>query len=245
MTNLVVADATRIDQERLQLYDELKKKTAIAREKYARTATQVNAVVNSYFDEFPEEHARVKHLRREIRLATKGVLSDVISDESYATTGGTEQLHSAQKHIMSRAYKFVANLVHPDKPQGDLNLFLQVQRAYEHGDLTFLTELFLRLQHESDPRWRQYEGIEFWKRELERPSVSLRILQTSPEFKIVQKHISGHKDIAKELAGIRLNELSYELWQELNHILFPAQTTLEKTIERNDPRPSARSIGPG
>jgi hypothetical protein len=148
MSNIVVANATSIDAGRLRLYDELKNKTAEAREKYARIASQVNAVVNSYFDEFPEQHARVKHLRREIRLATKGVLSDVISDDSYATTGGTEQLYSAQKHLMSRAYKFVANLVHPDKPKGDINLFHQVQRAYEHGDLTFLTELYIRLEHD-------------------------------------------------------------------------------------------------
>jgi len=231
-----VADATRIDADRLRLYDELKKKTAEAREKYARTANQVNAVVNHYFDEFPEQHARVKHLRREIRLATKGVLSDVTSDESYATTGGTEQLYSAQKHLISKAYKFVANLVHPDKPNGDINLFHQVQRAYEHGDLTFLTELFIRLQHESDPRWRQYEGIEFWKRELERPTVSLRVLQTSPEFAIVRQHVSGHADIAKKLACVRLNELAYALWHELNYILLPEQQIPpEQHIENTRP----------
>lgn len=232
MTNIVVADATRIDADRLRLYDELKKKTAEAREKYARLADQVNVVVNSYFDEFPDQHARVKHLRREIRMATKGVLSDVTSDESYATTGGTEQLYSAQKHLISRAYKFVANLVHPDKPKGDINLFHQVQRAYEHGDLTFLTELYIRLEYEADPRWRQYEGIEFWKRELERPTVSLRILQTSPEFVIVRQHISGHADIAKKLAGIRLNELAYALWMELNSIILPDKSTpLEQNID--------------
>jgi hypothetical protein len=225
MPNIIVADATRIDADRLRLYDELKRKTAAAREKYARTATQVNAVVNSYFDEFPDEHARVKHLRREIRLATKGVLSDVTSDESYATTGGTEQLHSAQKHLISKAYKFVANLVHPDKPNGDINLFHQVQRAYEHGDMTFLTELYIRLMFEPDPRWRQYEGVEFWKRELERPNVSLKILQTSPEFAIVRHHASGQVDVAKKLAGTRLNELAYALWVELNSILLPEKST--------------------
>jgi hypothetical protein len=225
MSNIVVANAISIDAGRLRLYDELKKKTAEAREKYARIASQVNAVVNSYFDEFPEQHARVKHLRREIRLATKGVLSDVISDDSYATTGGTEQLYSAQKHLMSRAYKFVANLVHPDKPKGDINLFHQVQRAYEHGDLTFLTELYIRLEHEQNPRWRQYEGIEFWKRELERPTVSLRILQTSPEFAIVRQHVAGKADVAKRLAGIRLNELAYALWMELNSLIRPDQTS--------------------
>lgn len=231
MSNIIVADATRIDPARLRLYDELKKKTAVAREKYARTANQVNAVVNNYFDEFPDEHARVKHLRREIRLATKGVLSDVTSDDSYATTGGTEQLHSAQKHLISKAYKFVANLVHPDKPNGDINLFHQVQRAYEHGDLTFLTELYLRLEHEPNPRWRQYEGVEFWKRELERPTVSLRILQTSPEFTIVRHHVSGQQDIAKRLAGVRLNELAYSLWVELNSILLPDQSPSEQNID--------------
>jgi hypothetical protein len=224
MPNLIVADATRIDADRLRLYDELKQKTAVAREKYARTATQVNEVVNRYFDEFPDEHARVKHLRREIRLATKGVLSDVTSDDSYTTTGGTEQLYSAQKHLISRAYKFVANLVHPDKPKGDINLFHQVQRAYEHGDLTFLTELYIRLEHEPDPRWRQYEGIEFWRRELERPNVSLKILQTSPEFTIVRHHAAGQVDKAKKLAGIRLNELAYSLWMELNSIICPDQS---------------------
>lgn len=224
MPNLVVADATRIDPARLRLYEELKKKTAVAREKYARTANQVNAVVNHYFDEFPDEHARVKHLRREIRLATKGVLSDVISDESYATTGGTEQLHATQKHLISKAYKFVANLVHPDKPNGDINLFHQVQRAYEHGDLTFLTELYLRLEREPDPRWRQYEGVEFWKRELERPAISLKILQTSPEFAIVRHHAAGQQDVAKRLAGVRLNELAYSLWMELNSLIRPDQT---------------------
>jgi hypothetical protein len=232
MPNIIVADATRIDPERLRLYDELKKKTAAAREKYARTANQVKEVVNHYFDEFPDQHARVKHLRREIRLATKGVLSDVTSDDSYVTTGGTEQLYSAQKHLISKAYKFVANLVHPDKPKGDINLFHQVQRAYEHGDLTFLTELYLRLEHEPDPRWRQYEGVEFWKRELERPNVSLKILQTSPEFTIVRLHVSGKSEEAKKLAGIRLNELAYALWMELHSIIRPDQSPpLEQNID--------------
>jgi hypothetical protein len=230
MSNIVVADATRIDHQRLRLYDELKKKTAEAREKYARTANQVNEVVNNYFEEFPEKHARVKHLRREIRLATRGILSDVTSDDSYATTGGTEQLHSAQKHLIGRAYKFVANLVHPDKPNGDINLFLQVQRAYENGDLTFLTELYIRLEHEPDPRWRQYEGIEFWRRELERPNVSLKILQTSPEFSIVRHHASGNNEIAKKLAECRLNELAYALWQELQFILSPDQPLAKETM---------------
>lgn len=224
MSNIIVADATLIDPQRLKLYDELKKQTAEAREKYARVANQVKEVVNKYFDEFPDLHARVKHLRREIRLATKGpkgvtVISDVIADDSYATTGGTEQLYSAQKHLISRAYKFVANIVHPDKPRGDIELFLQVRRAYELGDLTFLTELYFRLEKEHDPRWRQYEGVEFWKRELERPKVSLRVLQSSPEFAIVRNHASGNMSIAKELAKCRLNELNFELWGELQSIL--------------------------
>jgi hypothetical protein len=230
MTNLVVASATHIDPQRLKLYEELKSKTTAAREKYARIARQVNEVVNRYFEEFPDLHARVKHLRREIRFATKGVLSDVISDDSYATTGGTEQLHATQRHMISKAYKFVANLVHPDKPRGDLNLFLQVQRAYELGDLTFLTELYIRLKNEPDPRWRQYEGIEFWKRELERPTVSLRILQTSPEFTVVRAHASGQKDVAKKLAGNRLHELAYALWQELHFILSPDQPLPPKSM---------------
>lgn len=221
MSNIVVASATHIDPKRLRLYEYLKVRTAEEREKYARVAKQVNDVVKIYFDEFPELHSRVKHLRREIRFATKGVLSDVISDESYATTGGTERLHSAQQHLLSRAYKFVANIVHPDKPKGDLNLFHQVQRAYDLGDLTFLTELYIRLEKEHDPRWRQYEGIEFWKRELERPRVSLKILQTSPEFSIVRLHASGNTINAKKLAEVRLNELAYALWQELQYILSP------------------------
>lgn len=243
MSNIIVADATRIDPQRLRLYESLKRQTAVAREKYARVATQVNEVVNSYFEESPELHTRVKHLRREIRLATKGVLSDVTSDDSYATTGGTEQLHSAQKHLISRAYKFVANIVHPDKPRGDLNLFHQVQRAYEHGDLTFLTELYIRLENEPDPRWRQYEGIEFWKRELERPKVSLKILQTSPEFQIVRLHASGNTEIAKKLAITRLNELAYALWQELQSILSPEslntkESMNETTQDTGTPAPS-------
>jgi hypothetical protein len=242
MSNIVVADATIIDPQRLRLYESLKSQTAVAREKYARIANQVNEVVKIYFDEFPELHARVKHLRREIRYATKGVLSDVISDDSYATTGGTEQLHSAQKHIIARAYKYVANIVHPDKPRGDLNLFLQVQRAYDLGDLTFLTELFIRLENEPDPRWRQYEGIEFWKRELERPKVSLKILQTSPEFSIVRLHASGNTLGAKRLAEVRLNELAYALWQELQSVLSP--DSLNPKENMNEPTKDTGILAP-
>lgn len=228
MSNIVVADAARIDVQRLKLYEELKSRTAVEREKYARVVEQVKEVVNQYFDEYPELHTRIKHLRREIRFSKKGgvvVTSDVIGDDSYATNGATEHLYCAQKHMLSKAYKFVANLVHPDKPNGDLNLFLQVRRAYEYGDLTFLTELFIRLKHEKDPRWRQYEGVEFWKRELERPKISLKILQSSPEFQIVRAHVSGRVGEAKKLALARLNELSYELWHELQHTLSPSNLT--------------------
>jgi hypothetical protein len=244
MTNIVVADATRIDAARLRLYDTLKAETAQAREKYARLATRVNQIVNDYFDQFPGAHARVKHLRREIRLATRGVLSDVTSDDSYATTGGTEQLHSTQKHLISKAYKFVANLVHPDKPNGDINLFHQVQRAYEHGDLIFLTELYLRLECESDPRWRQYEGIEFWKRELERPAISLKILQNSPEYQIVRSHALQKFDHAKKLAQNRLADLEFELWHELQSLIMPVQSPpLEQHLDENS-RPNSGDVGP-
>lgn len=230
MPNIVVADATLIDMERQRLYRTLKEQTAQARNKYARIVAQVNRVLNSYFDEFPDLHARVKHLRREIRISTKGVVSDVFSDDSYVTTGATEQLHFAQKHLLSRAYKFVANLVHPDKPGGDLNLFVQVQRAYEVGDLTFLTELYIRLTNEPDPRWRQYEGIEFWKRELKRPQVSLRVIQSSPEFEIVRLHLLGKTLDAKKLAQARLSAIAYALWQELQSILSPESSKVTKIM---------------
>lgn len=220
--SLVPADSSHLDRQRLALYDSLKERAAVAREKYATLARQVNTIANSYFEQFPDAHARVLRLRREIRLATRGVMSDIgtadLSESVAISQGVTEQLYAAQRHLLKAAYRFLVPLVHPDRSKYDATLFQQVQRAYEHGDLTFLQELYIRLEHEQDPRWRQYEGVEFWKQEIERPTVSLRILQTSPEFQICRAHMAGHAQKAKEFSSLRLAELSFQLWHELQSL---------------------------
>jgi hypothetical protein len=250
--SLIPADSTYIDYRRLALYDELKERAAAVREQYAKLAQQVNMIANMYFSEFPDSHERVLRLRREIRLATRGVVSDIgVSDlsESVAISQGvTEQLYAAQKHLLKAAYRMLVSLVHPDRSKYDSAIFQQVQRAYEHGDLTFLQELYIRLQHEHDPRWRQYEGIEFWRQEIERPTVSLRVLQTSPEFEICRAHMSGRAQQAKKFAAARLSELEYQLWSELRSLLIGSDASsslMESHLGNQTPFPAGKgACGP-
>jgi hypothetical protein len=217
--SLVATDSSALDLSRLALYQITKERAAVAREQYAKLVRQVNSIANLYFEEFPEAHERVSRLRREIRIATRGVASDVGPDDlsrSVAISQGvTEQLHAAQKHLVKAAYRLVVSLVHPDRSKYDAALFQQVQRAYEHNDLTFLQELYFTIHKEPNLFWRQREGIEFWQQEIERPTVSLRVLQATPEFQICRAHMSGRTVEARECARARLAELAFELWSEL------------------------------
>lgn len=217
--SLVATDTSTLDLSRLALYRITKERAAVAREQYAKLVNQVNSVVNQYFEEFPEAHERVLRLRREIRIATRGVASDVGTGdliESVAISQGvTEQLYAAQKHLVKAAYRVVVAFVHPDRSKYDAALFQQVQRAYEHNDLTFLQELYITLQKEPNLFWRQREGVAFWEQEIERPTVSLRVLQATPEFHICRAHMSGRAVEARDLARKRLAELAFELWSEL------------------------------
>lgn len=220
--SLVPTDSSTLDLSRLARYHITRERAIAARERYAKLAQQVTSIVNMYFEEFPEARDRVLRLRREIRIATRGVASDVgTSDllESVAISQGvTEQLYAAQKHLVKAAYRVVVQLVHPDRSKYDAALFQQVQRAYEHNDLTFLQELYITLHKQPNLFWRQRDGVEFWEQEIERPTVSLRVLQSTPEFQICRAHMSGRTGEARERARKRLAELSFELWSELRSL---------------------------
>jgi hypothetical protein len=221
--SLVASDSSTIDLARLALYRNLKERAAAARERYARLHTQVTSVAHSYFSEFPE-YETVLRLRREIRIATRGVASDVgtadLFESGAITPGMTEQLFAAQKHLLKSAYRLVVPLVHPDRSKYVDSLFQQVQRAYEQGDLTFLQELYIRLRYERSLFWRQTAGIEFWQQEMERPTVSLRVLQTTPEFEICRAHLTGRMEHARRLARLRLVQLIVQLNAELRSLLM-------------------------
>jgi hypothetical protein len=235
-TDLVPAAHSSIDPAKQARYRALRKKIPVERAKYYRTHNQVLQVANSYFDNFEEERDHVIRLRRDIRAHTRGAAAtqafDAITAAGYISNG-TEQLYNAQSELVKTAYRAVAPLVHPDRSKYDAELFQQVRAAYVMHDLTFLQETYINLVHEHDPFWRQTKGIAYCEQELERPKVSLRLLQTTPEFGIARAHLTGRVEVARALAKKRLLELIVTLGHEL-HSLLTGQDDEGKDGESRD-----------
>lgn len=210
----------RIDLGLLAEYYRLKPQVAVARNRYFKVHRQVLAVVNELYASYKEAETVVR-LRREIRLATKGtpvtIEQNSISAAGYVSMG-TEQLYNAESHLVTGAYKKLVTLVHPDREGGDLELFQLVNAAYHLKDLTYLQELYISLTKDSVAYRASTEGLAYLRQEIERPQVSLRLLQSTPEFKIARQYLGGHKLLARQQAHMRIKELVVVLGRELTYI---------------------------
>ncbi|QBQ74554.1 hypothetical protein BcepSauron_174 [Burkholderia phage BcepSauron] len=218
-TGTALAIPNKIDIAAIARFHALRAQIKVARERYYRLHASVLRAVNSLYEE-DERHDTVVRLRREIRLATRGMpvreAHEPVTAAGYISFG-TEQLYNAETELVADAYRKVRTLVHPDHG-GDAELFQLVKTAYLLRDLTFLLETRLMLEHGHDLAWMQGPGIEWAEQEIQRPVVSTSILQATPEFAIARLLQQGKRDVAKSLASRRLAELVVTLQAELNHI---------------------------
>jgi hypothetical protein len=222
--NLVAANRSVLNLGALAEFRRLWALIPKEREKYYRIHQQTLSVANLYYDQH-EQRDYVVRLRIDIRNATRGATpSQGMATPTVAgfVTSGTEQLYNAQQHLLSAAYRKVRSLVHPDssKLKDSEELFQLVNAAYHMRDLTFLQETYLSIVHAHDLFWQQTHGLEYVKQELQRPKISLRILQSSPEFRISQLHMTRKFDDAAKAADRRIRELIIELTAELQHLLL-------------------------
>ena len=225
-TALVPFDKARIDLPALHRYRLLWQQVLKERARYRKLYTQVLNVCNSYYAEEEGLCELVKTVRRDIRMATRGTPATIAQD-SITTAGfipnGTEQLYNAQAHLLKNAYRMLAPLVHPDRKGGSSELFQQVVTAYRLKDFTFLQELYIMLTKDS-LFWRSSEdAVAYCKQEIERPSMSIQMLQQTFEFQIVRQHVLGCTEQAKKLAKQRLTALVVELQRELQHMTNPPE----------------------
>jgi len=207
-------------------YRDLKRRVLHERMKYQKLRRQILDISNLYYLEFEELRNTVKRLRQEIRLVTRGtpltVEQSTASDNAYYLSG-TEQLWNTNQMLLKDAYRKLAKLTHPDKFPERRHLFDAINVAYDLQDLGYMIELYMSLTQEADMWWRQTEGIAYQLQELERPSVSLKMLRSSPEFGIMQAHVMRKPDVAKRRAEDRLRVLAVTLNNELMYILNPKE----------------------
>lgn len=225
---LVPIEQASVDLAKLHLFKILKLRMTEARRRYYKLHKSVLEIANSYFAEDPLTDTVIR-LRREIRMATKGtpltIAQDSITAAGYVTFG-TEQLFNAESHLSKAAYRAVVGLVHPDRNGGDTTLFQLVNAAYHLRDLTYLQELYITLTKDN-VFWRCREGLNYMQQEIERPTVSMRMLQNLSEFKITQAHLQQRHAEAKHHAELRLQRLVIELQNELTYLLTKSLSTKE------------------
>jgi hypothetical protein len=225
-TALVCSNRAVIDLGRIHHYQLMWARVVRERLKYKRLYEQVLHICNGYYAEEESLTKIVVSLRREIRMQTRGT-PVTIAQDAITTAGfipqGTERLYNAQDHLLKVAYRMLAPLVHPDRGGSD-ELFQTVVTAYRLKDMTFLQELYLRLTKDS-LFWRSSDdAIAYCKQEIERPSMSLQILQQTAEFQIVRQHAQGKFKIAEKYAKQRLAALVVELQRELTYMINPELT---------------------
>jgi hypothetical protein len=219
----VPIDKAIIDLAHLHRYRLMWAQVVKERAKFKKLYEQVLTVCNLYFATQEELTKVVINLRRQIRLQTKGTPATIAQD-SITTAGyipnGTEQLYNAQAHLLKTAYRILAPLVHPDRGGSD-KLFQEVQTAYRLKDYTFLQELYLRLVKDN-LYWRSsQDSVLYCQQEIERPGMSLQLLQQTYEFQIVRTHVLGKQKEAHRLAQERLAALIVELQRELSYMINP------------------------
>lgn len=228
-TALALIKDTPPDLGLLFRYHTLKSLTAERRRLYSKTYNQVLAICNLYYSRHESLTKEIKRLRHLIRINTRGmpdiIGQDAITNDAYLSST-TQQLYNANSHLLKTAWKMVRRKLHPDVNSGEVTeLFKLAKNAYEIRDFTYLQELWLMLDAKDGLHWCCSAGVRYFEQEVTRPSMSLSILKTTDEFKIMQAHASGHPEKAELLAVDSLHLQLRKLHWELHNLLVKPKTT--------------------
>lgn len=196
----------------LVLYAKTVKKRVIAeRLQYQSRMDQFSSILEKCYDNFPELTFKVRRKKAEIQLQTRGAAAteSVLDINLKATDHETDV---AQRFLVKKAYRVAASMAHPDKG-GNKDDFAAVLAAYKAGDLESLNEFVLSKQK------GVIDQITHWHFELRKPAIQWQHLTSTPEYKIVQAHLSGRHAVASDLAREVLTQLLFVLDQQLYHVI--------------------------
>lgn len=219
---IVLHERAAVDPAKQFEYDAKYKELQKVRSQYQTLVESVNTICEIYAAK-PQCQLvmdRIKDLRNQIRIHTKGTPTGYSLDAERATLAiarnSGAQNDNARKVLLKSVFKKLAQILHPDKPTGDIEMFDMVRDAYAQGDLTFLQEMYIDLQQKYDVYYKQTKGLKYIKVELERPKVALARLKNSPLYRIAQMHHQKKYDEAtfmtfNHLCGVH-DELEIELF---------------------------------
>lgn len=224
--DLVPIEHALVDLGALAEYRRLWRIVERERSRFYKLHEQTLKVLNLYLADL-EESRTIIELRRDIRRATRGTPATEAQESVVVgkiVSLGSEQLWNAERQLVRTAFRAVAPLVHPDRG-GSTEMFQMVLAAYRTGDLTFLTEVYLK--HTKGVCWYgSNAALSYAKREIERPRMSTRILQSTEEFKVHRAHVSGNTAEAQKRALVYAKQAIIVLTRELHDIV-------EKNLKRH------------
>jgi hypothetical protein len=165
---------------------------------------QANAVMLDLCALNPELEDKINATAERIRARQEGTpLTEFLEPENQLMDKpGSQQNALAHKLLLTKAWRRIRSMVHPDKGHEEREEFQVLKAAYEAGDLNALTEYAIAREKTI------VEQIEHWQNEVQRPAVNWQILQQMPMFKAVQAFHAGKRDQAAQLAlQLRLQRL--------------------------------------
>jgi len=193
----------------------LRRRAFAVRERYQRLLDQVNDQVYAIYALDPELENKIVQVMERIRARTEGAPMTEFSDtvgagerDSVNTMGMTYQQREAHRFLCKKAWRRIAQLVHPDRSSEDIAVFQKLKEAYEQSDLVSLQEFVLASDR------TVVEQIQWWLTEIEKPPIRWQILQQMPMFQIARALSTGNHERARKLAAeqrlMRLRELELE-----------------------------------
>jgi hypothetical protein len=222
MNNIVPLKEATINLANLWAFNTLRKESAKRKAEYLKLLEGMHLICEIYADKFPDILDKIKEIRLDIRLITRGtpVTEPMLdADEPIFTDSHSQQLYDAESALLKQAYKKAAQTTHPDRLGGNSDLFDLVNKAYKARDLAELTELYLFAVNKANLWWQQStEAVLYATMEMERPRTQLNQLKATPLFKVSRYHTVGRFDLAEEaMQQHLLNEVS-RLVGELNFL---------------------------
>jgi len=185
-----------------------------ARSHYADLRERVNDQIWSQYALWPDLDQKIVQAEARLRARQEGAPMTELTDDEIdmrdgsATYGMSYAQRQAHRFLLKKAWKRVRSMLHPDRSQGDAEVFKTLQDAYRAGDLNALTEFTISADK------TVMEQIAYWINEEQKPAMEWRILQRMPMFDIVRALARGDKEHAKTLAFqqrmARLRELELE-----------------------------------
>lgn len=193
----------------------LRRRAYEVRDRYERLLNQVNDQVWAVYALDPELENKIVAVMERIRVKTEGAPMTEFSDtvqagdrDSVNTMGMTHQQREAHRFMCKKAWRRIAQLLHPDRSTADQELFQKLKDAYNQSDLVALQEFALTSEKPV------VEQIQWWLTEIEKPPIRWQILQQMPMFQIARALSTGNPERARQLAAEqrlwRLRELELE-----------------------------------